>query len=110
MDLAAARQLLLTEHHWLMVDVNSKPKFILRFEDLARFLQDSPPEIIDLAEIPATRRDITGILLQATLSEALDTLNETGVQALYVNRISAPLLDSPVGIVTRQDLENFYQA
>ena len=82
MDLADASQLPLTEHHWLMAEVNSKPKFILRFKDLARFLQDSPPEIIDLAEIPRTRRANAGILLQATLSEALETLNETDVQAL----------------------------
>lgn len=52
---------------------------------------------------------MTSILLQATLSEALDTINDNGVGALYVNRISAPLIDSPVGIVTKEDIESYYQ-
>jgi CIC family chloride channel protein len=69
-----------------------------------------PLEEIDLTEIPATRKDVTSILLQATLSEALETLKESGVQALYVNRISAPMMDSPVGIITREDIESYYQS
>ena len=53
---------------------------------------------------------MTGVLLQATLSEALDALDNSGVQALYVNRITAPMMNSPVGIVTREDIENFYKS
>ena len=66
-------------------------------------------DTVNLDEIPATRKDVTSILLQATLSEALDTINDNGVGALYVNRISAPLVDSPVGIVTKEDIESYYQ-
>jgi CIC family chloride channel protein len=76
---------------------------------LAAHLKASDAEDVDLREIPATRKDVTSILLQATLSEALDTLNTRRVQALYVNRISAPLIDSVVGIVTREDIETYYQ-
>ncbi len=53
---------------------------------------------------------VTNVFLQATLGEALDSLYQSGVQALFVNRISAPLLDSPAGIVTREDIESFYQS
>jgi len=101
--------------HWLLVDIKKSPSFILRTEDLVNFLEnriideDSVQEI-DLTEIPATRKDVTSILLQATLSEALETLKESGVQALYVNRISAPMMDSPVGIITREDIESYYQS
>ncbi len=108
--------------HWLLVDQDKTPSFILRTEDLAIHLsktrdkettENQPgiqhPDIIDLAEIPATRKDVTGILLQATLSEALQSLNTSGIQALYVNRITAPLMDSPVGIVTREDIESYYK-
>ena len=103
-----AQALALARPLWLLVESDNGPLFILRSEDLDQFLSEKPTGEIDLAAIPATRKDVTGILLQATLSEALDALNQSGVQALYVNRISAPMMDSPVGIVTREDLENYY--
>lgn len=95
---------------WLLVESDQRPLFILRTEDLVQFLSEEQPEEIDLASIPATRKDVTSILLQATLGEALDTLNQSGVQALYVNRITAPMMDSPIGIVTREDIENYYKS
>jgi CIC family chloride channel protein len=96
---------------WLLVEEEDRGfLFILRTEDLEHFLKEDPPDEIDLASIPATRKDVTGILLQATLNEALDALNNANVQALYVNRISAPMLESPVGIVTREDIENYYKS
>jgi|TARA_B100002003_G_scaffold251808_1_gene297740 CIC family chloride channel protein len=96
--------------HWLLVDVNKAPAFILRTEDLATFLDSHQREDVDLAEIPATRKDVSSILLQATLGEAFDSLQSKGVQALYVNRITAPLMDSPVGIVTLEDIESYYRS
>ncbi len=105
-----ARELLLKKPVWILVDGDKGPSFILRAEDLENYLTDTEDEVIDLAAIPATRKDVTSILLQATLSEALETLNSSGVQALYVNRISAPMMDSPVGIVTREDIETYYQS
>ncbi|MEO2177487.1 MAG: chloride channel protein [bacterium] len=100
---------------WLLVndsdpaDNENGPVFILRTLDLTAFLAGAQREQIDLNEIPATRKDVAPILLQATLQEALDVLNDTGLQALYVNRISSPMFDSVVGIVTREDIESYYQ-
>jgi CIC family chloride channel protein len=109
-ELEAARLLVVQKPYWLLVNGEERPAFILRTEDLAQYLSSESEEQIDLTAIPATRKDVTGIFLQATLSEALDSLNQSGVQALFVNRISAPLLDSPVGILTREDIESFYQS
>ena len=95
---------------WLLIEGADGPVFILRTEDLRQHLGEKPEAEIDLAAIPATRKDVTGVLLQATLSEALDALDNSGVQALYVNRITAPMMNSPVGIVTREDIENFYKS
>lgn len=109
-ELEAARKLVVQKPYWLLVNGEQRPAFILRTEDLAQYLSSESEEQIDLAAIPATRKDVTSVFLQATLSEALDSLNQSGVQALFVNRISAPLLDSPVGILTREDIESFYQS
>ena len=109
-ELEAARLLVVQKPYWLLVNGKERPAFILRTEDLAQYLSFQPEEQVDLTAIPATRKDVTSIFLQATLSEALDSLNQSGLQALFVNRISAPLLDSPVGILTREDIESFYQS
>jgi chloride channel protein, CIC family len=109
-ELEAARKLVVQKPYWLLVNGKERPAFILRTEDLAQYLSPESEEQIDLTAIPATRKDVTSIFLQATLSEALDSLNKSGVQALFVNRISAPLLDSPVGILTLEDIESFYQS
>lgn len=109
LDRAGATQCLSDKPVWLLVRDERRAPFIMRAEDLATFLSKSEAEVIDLKEIPATRKEVGAILLQATLSEALDTMNSKGVDALYVNRISAPMIDSVVGIVTRENIENYYQ-
>ncbi len=108
-DLTSARDLMRDKPYWILVDGERGPNFIMRAEDLGDYLKEPAGDDIDLAAIPATRKDVTGVLLQATLSEALDALNQANVQALYVNRITAPLMDSPVGIVTREDIESYYR-
>ena len=113
-NLDEARKLAQGGSHWLLVDIEKTPSFIIRTEDLATFLDrgraEGEKEEVNLAEIPATRKDLCAILLQATLSEAYESLNSRGVGALYVNRITAPLMDSPVGIVTAEDIESYYQS
>ena len=113
-NLDEARKLAQGGSHWLLVDIEKTPSFIIRTEDLATFLDrgraEGEKEEVNLAEIPATRKDLRAILLQATLSEAYESLNSRGVGALYVNRITAPLMDSPVGIVTAEDIESYYQS
>lgn len=108
-DADTANELVQQKPLWLLVDGEKGPSFILRTKDLADYLADNDVASIDLAAIPATRKDVTSVYLQATLSEALEALNQSGVQALYVNRITAPMMDSPVGLVTRQDIESYYQ-
>jgi CIC family chloride channel protein len=110
-SLECAQELSREKPTWLLVDSTKGLPFILRTEDLTQHLKaGTNKESIDLTEIPATRKDVRSIMLQATLSEALDTLNSTGVQALYVTRISAPMIDSAVGIIDRSDIESYYQS
>ncbi|MFT5211121.1 MAG: CIC family chloride channel protein [Flavobacterium sp.] len=109
---AALIALVQRKPQWIIVDDAElkKPAYILPLTDLASALDDRNKEQFDLNEIPASRRDLTSILLQATLKEAYDKLEETGVQALYVNRISAPLVDSVAGLILKEDIESYYQS
>lgn len=107
-----ATELLNNQPTWLLVHGDDRhPLFILRTEDLRTYRSNAGAnDRIDLTQIPATRKDVSPVLLQATLAEALTILEETGKQALYVNRISAPMIDSVVGILSREDIERYYQS
>jgi len=111
LDMEAVRTVINQKPTWLLVDVAERvPGFILPTVDVIAYLESNPDESVNLKEIPASRKEVNSILLQATLKEALDVMDRTGHESLYVNRISAPMIDSVVGIVTRQDIETYYQA
>lgn len=110
-SIETARQMISQKPTWLLVDIEErKPGFILPTVDLIKYVDEKNPGEIDLREIPATRKTVRPIMLQATLKEALDSMKETGSESLYVNRISAPMIDSVVGVLTRHDIETYYQA
>lgn len=109
-DVERATTLARAKPVWLLVDIDKSPTFIMRAEDLATYMTEKKPQQdVNLRDVPATRKDVTSVMLQATLGEALEKINASGVQALYVNRISAPLMDAPIGILTREDIESYYQ-
>jgi chloride channel protein, CIC family len=109
-DRQRAQEICKEQSVWLLVDVKGVPAFILRARDLATHLENQADDSdVDLKEIPAVRRDVASVLLQATLAEVMDSLDSRDVDAVYVNRISAPLIDSVVGIVTRENIDSFYE-
>ena len=83
--------------------------------DLARTLQELQTEDkdeaadIDLLEIPAQRLQLASIHMQASLQEALEILNNSPAEALYVQRPNAPGIEHIYGILTRQKIESSYQ-
>lgn len=109
---AAARATLTDKPTWILVDDDAIPSFIIRAEELANYLNSLSVDTleIDLASFAATRKDVTGVILQATLQEALDILDTSGFEALYVTRIGAPMIDSVAGIVTRENIEAYYHS
>ncbi len=118
-----AKDMLRQEPKWILVNNSSgKPVSLLPTVDLARFLEENEAAfvdaeqdplkeriLVDLLEIPAQRKDVSDLYFQATLQEALDRFNETKTEALYVERMSAPMITRVLGVVTRSDIENYYQ-
>ena len=110
-----AKGLLADAPKWLIVERKEGPLFLLPASDLARYLEELPAaepdqesHSIDLCEIPAHRRDLLPLPMQSTLEEALRKLDATGVEALYVERVSAPMIKPIIGIVTRSQIEGYY--
>jgi CIC family chloride channel protein len=62
---------------------------------------------LPLLEIPGLRLDVVNIDLRATILEAQSTLREAAAEALCVRRISAPLIETVLGVITQEDIDNY---
>jgi hypothetical protein len=63
--------------------------------------------LVDLLEIPGLRLDVANLDYRATLAEAQEVLNELGTEALCIRRTTAPLIETVLGVVTQQDIDNY---
>jgi CIC family chloride channel protein len=113
---------------WLIIN-REEGKLLMPAVDLAHHLevinaddsmsQESSPEEstptenldqeIDLLELPSKRIELGPISSQATLQQALKTLDESDAEALYVIKPLGLSADKVFGIVTRQMLEEAYR-
>ena len=106
---SAVAQLLQSQPLWILVEPDTQDRFLLRAADLQAAMVGSDGASLDLRNIPAERKDTARIPWQATLDEAFDTISGAGVQSLYVVRVTAPLLEQPVGILMPEDIERYYR-
>ncbi|MDN3522862.1 chloride channel protein [Halomonas ramblicola] len=120
-----ARALLEPEPVWILIERSSddKPMLALKAADLARWLTEHPAPgdralegmkkgeeaPVDLMEIPGVRLELAPIGLQATLSEAFGKLNDSMLDALYVEHGHRPKQKRISGIITRGAIERFYR-
>ncbi|WP_373054690.1 chloride channel protein [Thioalkalivibrio sp.] len=109
LERAAAVQLIARNPRWLLVRGEDDSLTLLPAADLARVLNESNEAIYDLLEIPARRRDLAPIHLQATLQEALETLESTNTEVLYVQRTSGPPNQRICGVLLREAVEENYR-
>ena len=111
----AARELLEQKPHWLVIEDVGEPKFILRPADLARFMESEEimlwdeDQEIDLLEIPAERWRLHPVHSRSTLQEALLQMQQNNGRAVYVTQMASPLMSEVAGIITKDDIDNYYQ-
>ncbi|WP_275100015.1 chloride channel protein [Sedimenticola hydrogenitrophicus] len=106
-----AERLLRDAPEWLLIHGEAGPVSLMPALDLVRYLKtEAEPDApeIDLLAIPAQRSEVAPIYLQATLQEAL-TLLDSGAEALYVERMTAPGIRHIYGVLTREQVESAYK-
>ena len=109
---AQGKTALENEPHWIVILQDNLPVSLMPAADLARHLQepgsaeDAPLSLLD---IPATRLEFAEVDFQSTLQEALDKLNTTGKEALYVTRHAAHGIRRVHGILTREMIDRSYR-
>jgi chloride channel protein, CIC family len=93
---------------WLLIR-REEGNQLMPATDLARHLEETDDEEIDLLEIPAKRRQLAQVSLESTLQHAQQQLNEAEVEALYVTRKLGVSADRIYGILTQEDIEKHYR-
>ncbi len=106
---ATATRVVDDKRHWVVIRDGRKPIALLPATDLAHHLADSDAEIIDLMEIPAKRKDLAPITVLESLQEALEELDKTGKEVLYVTGARGGARNKIYGIITRADIEKTYR-
>ncbi|MEH6577442.1 MAG: chloride channel protein [Amphritea sp.] len=108
----SALKVLDSRPEWMILeDKQGKPTDILLPADLEYFIQTiserdgfNPEFRLDLTEVPAVRKDIAPLPINATLKEALDKMNHDRLDALYIENLNHEI----AGIVTRDQVEHLY--
>jgi H+/Cl- antiporter ClcA len=95
---------------WILVKEDNRGVALLPAADLVRHLQEHQgPTSVDLLAIPAERLALAPIHIQATLQQAVETLADSGIDALYVTRTTAPGIERVYGVLTRADIDRGYR-
>lgn len=112
-------QVLAAKPKWLLIEGSNAPVALMLTADLVRFQEEraaeegadgeQPPPAFDLLEIPAKRRDVAPVPYRATLEEALNILESTQAEALYVRQLFSYGSEHSMGIILRADIDSYYQ-
>jgi len=100
---------------WILINGKESPLALLRAADLASYMEkegeggNDGKRTIDLMDIPGRRLEILSVHIRATLLEAREILDRSSLQALYVQRQTAPGIHHIYGILTREMIESAYQ-
>ena len=113
-----AQDILRKKFHWIVIQKDGKPDAIMPTTELELLLnmevdnsnqENTGQGIIDLMEIPGKRLDCTPVSKRATLHQALETMDEHNMDAVY---ISGDVEDGDhmiQGLITRRMLELYYR-
>ncbi|PCJ34203.1 MAG: chloride channel protein [Cellvibrionales bacterium] len=108
-------EVLLNQHpDWIVIEDNNGDYFILRPSDLAHHIQameadKRPQSVIDLMEIAGERWQLHPIHSRSTLQEALVLIRENNGFAVHVIQPATETSSPIAGIITRDQIDNYYQ-
>lgn len=118
LDYEQAKQLLQATPQWVVLDFkenSTRDKVALKAADLAAYLEQAPVEVLSLTEkvdllaIAARRLTLSPIHETATLWEALQAIRANNAEGLFLARAGNPLVTAIFGIVTEEDIKNYYR-
>ncbi|MDH4190419.1 MAG: chloride channel protein, partial [Betaproteobacteria bacterium] len=107
---ARVAEVLAERPRWVLMRDAGMPTLLLPIEELERRARDDAGESeLDLVDTPESGVRLAPIELQASLKEALETMQEAGVEALYIAQHTVPGIERVYGVLTRTDIERYYR-
>ena len=104
-----AQQMLGHGPEWIVIEDKTAKPLLMPAVDLARHLQEHQDNEINLIEIPAQRLELAPLRMQASLQEALETLEKTHAEALYIEWYDRHHYWRIQGILTRDQIDSAYR-
>ena len=103
-------EVLAEQPRWVLLRDAGMPTLMLPLADIERRAKEQVGETeVQLADVPEAGVRVAPIELQATLKEALETMIESGAEALYVAQQTVPGIERIYGVLTRADIERYYR-
>lgn len=110
LERARAEEELAKDPRWILIREPDRPALLLAAVDLVRALKNEPEKnAFDLGELPARRLETVEIDPQASLQEAHERIRDTGAEALFVARLTAPGIKRVHGVLTPRLIEQAYR-
>jgi hypothetical protein len=105
-----ALQALASNPDWILIKEGQHPVLLMPASDLARAVSANEENSdIDMLQIPATRKNATKISLHDNLHQAAQAFNNQNIEALYITRVTAPMIERTYGILTWENIESHYK-
>jgi hypothetical protein len=105
----AAKMALNQKPEWVVINGPDNELVLMPSVELLRNLELQEDEEIDLLNIPATRYQMSPIRMQSTLQQALETLDNSSADALYIEWFDEAHYWRIQGILTRAQIESAYR-
>ncbi|MCU7920711.1 MAG: chloride channel protein [Candidatus Thiodiazotropha sp. (ex Epidulcina cf. delphinae)] len=94
---------------WILIKGGEGEMVLMPGVDLLRNLEQQQEDELDLFSIPATRYELAPLPMQATLQEALERLDGSSAEALYIEWFDQAHYWRIQGILTRTQIESAYR-
>jgi H+/Cl- antiporter ClcA len=104
-----ARAVLDSNPEWILIKGEKDRMALMPAVDLLRILEQEKAEQLELLSLPATRYELAQLRMQATLQEALEKLDNSQVDALYIEWYDEDHYWRIQGILTRPLIESAYR-
>ena len=104
-----AQQIVHQAPEWIVIRDEESRLELMPAVELARHLKESEVESVDLLEIPALRYQLAPLRMQASLQEAIETLEQSHAEALYIEWFDRHHYWRIQGILTREQIESAYR-
>jgi H+/Cl- antiporter ClcA len=104
-----ARKVLDSNPEWILIKGEKDQMALMPALDLLRIMEQQKEAVFDLFSLPATRYELTQLRMQATLLEALEKLDNSQADALYIEWYDEDHYWRIQGILTRPLIESAYR-